>query len=106
MSIGELVPLAPLMAQVEETHIDTCILSQTSFRILYFFTSNELKSLEKISDHIYVLICASVTCAMSGTSGTNLSMAISHPKMMLMLNKLGFRVIHGVNSKYTIKFCI
>ena len=31
----------------------------------------QLKWPEKISDHIYVSVCISVTCAISGTSGTN-----------------------------------
>ena len=71
MSIANIVPLVPLMAQVAETHINECTFFANYHIILYFFTSNELKLLGQISDHIYVSVCASATCAISGTSGTN-----------------------------------
>ena len=39
-------------------------------------------------------ICASATCAISGTSGTNTTIAITRPEIQQMLRKLGSRVIH------------
>ena len=41
------------------------------------------------------------TCAISGRSGTNLTMAIPHPEIIQMLRKLGSRVIH----KYRLQIC-
>ena len=70
ISIGKFVSFVLLMAQVVEAHIDNVIFSKLAV-VLYFYTSNELKFLEQISDHIYVSICASVTCAICGTSGTH-----------------------------------
>ena len=38
---------------------------------------------------------AQVVCAISGTSGTNLTMPITSPKILQKLRKLESQVIHG-----------
>ena len=51
----------------------------------------------KLVCKICMYISVSATCAISGVSGTNLTMAISEPKMIQMLRKLGYNVIHRCN---------
>ena len=77
MAIVIFVPLVPLMAQCEETNIDTWIWSKVH--------SNNFPSL-------LAKKCVSATWAISRTSGTNTTMAISQPENVQILRKLTSRV--------------
>ena len=60
-----------------------------------YLPNDDLRLLKIISDHIHVSKCVSATCAISGTSGSNLSIEISPPEMLQMLRNLGSYVIHS-----------
>ena len=54
---------------------------------------NEDSIVNKI-ENSHVSICVSAACAISGTSGTNLAMAVTHPEILQMLRKSDSRLIH------------
>ena len=68
------MPLVPLMTQVADTHIDTQKSLQTNLKYYVYLPNVVWKLLGQISVHKRVWKCVSATCAISGTSGTNLTM--------------------------------
>ena len=69
--IVKFVPLVLLMAQVAERHIDTRKSLQTNLKYYLYLPNIVWMLLREISVHKQVWKCASATCCISGTSGTN-----------------------------------
>ena len=65
-----------------------------------FMIDNDCMLREKVSYGMHTSICVSTTCAISETSGTNLSMLISQLNVRILL-KLEYMQIMDVDSKYS-----
>ena len=73
------------MAQVAETHINVCISSEISSHNLQSLSLMEIWYFKLGCRHFQEWICVSATCAISGTSGTSLSMLITQLENVRML---------------------
>ena len=73
------------------THIDTLKSLQTNLKDYVPLPNSVWKLLRKIYDHIRVWKCVSATCAISGSSGTNLTMSMI---CWQMFRKLKSMLIH------------
>ena len=73
------------MAQVAEKHIDVCISSEISSHNLQSLSIMEIWYFKLGRSHFHESICVSATCAISGTSGTNLSMLITQLEKVRIL---------------------
>ena len=56
------------MAQVVESHIDVCILSEISHHNFQSLTIMKIRYFKLGCSHFHLSICVSATCAVSGTS--------------------------------------
>ena len=92
MAIVIFVPLVPLMTQVAETHIDTWIWSKVHSNNFLSLLVKKFSIYNTVWNDFDVKICVSATWSISGTSGTNMTMAITQLEKVLLLRKLKSRV--------------
>ena len=84
-SITKFVPLVPLLAEVAETHIDTCISIEICSHSIQSLLVMIILYFELGYNNFLVSICASATSTKSGTSGANFVMLIPQLEKVQML---------------------